>query len=157
MALEEAAAWLDGDLILPIGGKKYRVPEYNAEIGLRVEAVLNAGNTLRGDGAVPERHRQLLSDEGEKNLYADVLGPAYEPLLTAVSWPMLKHCALTAMFHFNISPEYAEMYWARTVGKSPAGKATGRTSRPATRRTTAAAPTTRKPASGSGTRSRRSS
>ena len=37
MALEEAAAWLGNDLILPIDGKKYRIGEYSASdpLGIR--------------------------------------------------------------------------------------------------------------------------
>lgn len=149
MALEEAAAWLNGDLILPVGGKKYRVPEYSAEVGLRVEAVLAAGR-----GQAGQRHQQVLDDEAEKDLYRDVLGPAYDQLLGDVSWPMLKHCAVTAMFHFNLSEQMAEAHWNRGA---PGGKAPARSSRPATRPTTAAASSTKRRASTSGTRSRRSS
>lgn len=150
MALEEAAAWLDGDLILPIGGKKYRVPEYSAEVGLRVEAVLAASR-----GKAGSRHRQVLDDEEEKDLYRDVLGPAYDELLAAgVTWARLKHCAVTAMFHFNISEAAAEAHWNRGAQE---GKAVSRSSRPATRGTTAAASTTKPRASTSGTRSRKSS
>lgn len=156
MALEEAAAWLDGDLVLPIGGKKYRVPEYSAEVGLRVEAVLDAGRRVATGGAVREKHQQILDDEEEKDLYRDVLGAAYEQLLKDVSWPMLRHCALTAMYRFNMSEALAEAHWNRGAG-GEVGKAGSRSSRPATRRTTAAASTTKLRASGSGTRSRKSS
>lgn len=149
MALEEAAAYLGNDLILPIGGKKYRVSEYDAEVGLRVEVVLNAGA-----GRVSDRARQVLDDEAEKDLYRDVLGDAYDQLFPNVSWSMLKLAAITAMYHFNVSDEVGEEVWNQGVG---AGKATSRSSRPATRRTTAAASSTRSRASGSGTRSRRSS
>lgn len=151
MALEELAGWLDDGLVLPIDGKKYKIPEYSAEVGLRVEALLNVGS---GNGA--ERHRQVLSDEAEKDLFRDVLGPVYEPLLKAVSWPMVKHCALTAMYHFNISEQIAEAHW-KTRSPQPGKAIAGRSSRPATQRTTAAATTTRARASTSGTRSRKSS
>lgn len=149
MALEEASAWLDGDLVLPIAGKKYRVPEFDAELGMRVEVILNASR-----GKATERQQQILSDEEERDTYRDVLGPAYEQMVKdGVTWPRLRHAALTAMFHFNISPEMAEQHWNRGVqeGKAPAA------SRPGTRRTTAAASTTKRPASGSGTRSQRRS
>jgi hypothetical protein len=147
MALEEAAAWLDGDLVLPIGGKKYRVPEFSVELGIRVEVILNASR-----GKATDRQKQILTDEEERETYRDVLGPAYDQMVKdGVTWPRMRHAAFTAMFHFNVSPEFAEQHWNRgvTEGKAPAGS-----SRPATRRTTAAASTTRKPASGSGTRSR---
>ena len=149
MALEEASAWLDGDLVLPIAGKKYRVPEFDAELGMRVEVILNASR-----GKASDRQRQILTDEEERDTYRDVLGPAYDQMIKdGVTWPRLRHAALTAMFHFNISPEMAEQHWNRAPaeGKAPAG------SRPATRRTTGAASTTKPRASGSGTRSRRSS
>lgn len=149
MALEEAAAWLDGDLILPIGGKKYRVPEFNAEVGMRVEIILNAAR-----GKMSERQQQVLSDEGERDTYRDILGDAYEQMADdGVSWPRIKHAAITAMYHFNISPAAAEEYWNGSAGKATAG----RPSRPATRGTTAGASSTKPRASGSGTRSRRSS
>jgi hypothetical protein len=157
MALEEAAAWLDGDLVLPIGGKTYKVPEPSAELGMRLEIILNVGRGVEGGprtaGKMTDRQRQVLSDEEERDTYRDVLGPAYDAMVKdGVTWPRLKHAAITAMFHFLISPAVAEQHW-----NGGAGKATGRSSRPATRRTTAAASTTKSRASGSGTRSRRSS
>lgn len=151
MALEEAAAWLDGDLILPIGGKKYRVPEYGVDVGIRVEVILNAS---RGQAAT-DRQRQILSDEEERDTYRDILGPAYDQLVAdGVSWPRLRHAAFTAMFHFNISPEAAEAHWNRGVER---GKAGTQVSPRGTRRTTAGATSTKRRASSSGTRSPRSS
>ncbi|MGY1773502.1 DUF7426 family protein [Blastococcus sp. SYSU D00813] len=155
MALEEAAAWLTGDLLLPIAGKQYRVPEYSAEVGVRVEILLATGRRVLEGGQPRERDRQMLDDEQEQDLYRDVLGSAYDQLLADVSWPMLRHCALTAMYHFNVSEQVAEAHW--NSGAAEAGKAASRSSRPATRRTTAAATTTKRRASGSGTRSRQSS
>lgn len=150
MALEEAAAWLSGDLILPIAGKKYAVPEFDAELGMRVEVILNAGA-----GKLSERSKQILDDEAERDLYRDVLGPAFDRMVAdGVSWPRLKHAALTAMYHFNVSPTFAEAFWNGGPGE---GKAVGTGSRPATRRRTAVASTTKSRASSSGTRSRRSS
>lgn len=155
MALEEAAAWLDDGLTLPIAGKKYRVPEPSAELGIRLEVLLNTSKDHRGS----DRYQQVLSDAEERDLYADVLGPAHDEMLTdGVSYPMLKHAALTAWYHFVIGPEVAEQFWNEGVTKGKAAAATS--SRPApraTRRTTAAATTTRKRASGSGTKPRRSS
>lgn len=153
MALEELSGWLDDSLVLPIDGRKYRVPEYSAEVGLRVEAVLNAGRGSR----LSDRQRQVLDDEQEKDLYRDVLGPVYDELLADVSWAMLKFCAVTAMLHFNISEDEGARHWALRAAKSGGKAPTGRASRPATRRTTAAASTTKPRASGSGTRSRRTS
>lgn len=151
MALEEAAAWLDGDLVLPIGGKKYRVPEPSAELGMRLEVILNVGK----NGKMTDRQKQVLTDEEEHDTYRDVLGPAFDQMQRdGVTWPRLKHAAVTAMFHFVISPEAAEANWNRGVDR---GKASSRSSRPATRATTAAASTTKSRASGSGTRPRRSS
>lgn len=149
MALEEAAAWLDGDLILPIGGKRYAVPEPSAELGMRLEVLLNTANRDS------DRYRQVLSDQEERDLYEDLLGPAYDAMLAdGVTYPRLKHAAVTAMFHFVISPEAAEAHWNSGAQQ---GKAAARSSRPATRRTTAAGSSTKPRASGSGTRPRRTS
>lgn len=155
MALEEAAAWLDGDLVLPIGGRKYRVPEPSVDAAVRMQVLLDAGRMTTAGQQLTDRQREVLSDEDELNTYPTILGPAYHQMVTdGVSFPRIKHAAITAMFHFMISPEVAEAHWNRGV---QAGKATSRSSRPATRRTTAAASTTKARASGSGTRSQRSS
>ena len=67
-----------------------------------------------------------------------------ELLAAGVTWARLKHCAVTAMFHFNISEASAEAHWNRGAQE---GKAASRSSRPATRGTTGAASTTRPRAS----------
>lgn len=156
MPLEEAAAWLDGDLELPIAGKKYRVPEPSVELGMRLEILLNTEKDQRGKS---ERYQKVLSDVEERDLYQEILGPVYGQMAgDGVSYPLVKHAAITAWYHFVISPEVAERYWndAVTRGKAAAPPRSRSTPR-GTSRTTAAANTTRKPASGSGTRSRRTS
>lgn len=148
MALEEAAAWLDEGLVLPIAGKKYRVPEPSAELGLRLEVLLTSAQ--RGT----DRYKQVLDDQQERDLYTELLGSAYGEMLAAgVSYPLLKLAAVTAMYHFVIDPQAAEAIWNEGVTKGKAA-GTSRSARPATRRTTAAATTTKRRASGSGTKPR---
>lgn len=156
MALEEAAAWLDDGLTLPIAGKKYRVPEPSVELGMRLEVLLNTDREQRPGS---ERYQQVLSDVEERDLYEEILGPAYGQMAAdGVSYPLVKHAALTAWYHFVISPEVAERYWNEAVTRGKASpQPSSRSSRPATRRTGAAATTTKPRASGSGTRPRRSS
>lgn len=150
MALEEVGAWLDSGLILPINGKKYQVPEPNAELGLRLEVLMNSANRET------DRYRQVLSDQEEHDLYSELLGPAYDEMIAdGVSYPVMKLAATTAMIHFVISAEAAEVTWNQGVTKGKAGKP--RNSRPATRPTTGAASTTKSRGSTSGTRSRRTS
>jgi len=155
MALEEAAAWLDGDLVLPIGGKKYRVPEPSVETAMRMQVLLSASRRVSAGGDITDRQQEVLTDQEEVDTYRLYLGPAYDQMVAdAVTFPRIKHAAFTALFHFMVSPEVAEAHWNRGV---QAGKASSRSPRPATRRTTAAASTTKARASGSGTRSPKSS
>lgn len=158
MPLDDLTDLFDPDLVLPIGGKAYRVPPPSAVVGLRLQA-LQALAVARARGeklGAADRARLRMDDGAEVDLHRDALGPVYDELLAdGVNIEYLRHAGTTAYLRWAVGRDRAEEFW-----RSRAGEA----SRPLS--TTAAAPattgggeatTTPSPASGSGTRSRRKS
>jgi hypothetical protein len=104
---------LDETLTLPVAGRTYTIPAPSAEVGLRTQAIIQAAAKAAQGG---EADAELLDDVGERDLFAEVLGEVYERMIAdGVSWPALKHCALTAMIWIASGVEQAEAYW-RTGG-----------------------------------------
>ena len=69
---------------------------------------------LRAFDRLPDEQREVLSDEDELATYPVLLGPAYDQMVAdGVSFARIKHAAVTATFHFMISPELAEANWKR--------------------------------------------
>ncbi|MFF9284870.1 DUF7426 family protein [Streptomyces griseosporeus] len=109
MAFDALSELLDESLALPIGGKTYRIPAPSAETGLRVQAIMQAAAVAADGGQVD---RELIADAAERDLYRDVLGTAHAELVAdGVSWPMLKHAAVTAMVWIVQDKAAAERYW----------------------------------------------
>ncbi|OAR21917.1 hypothetical protein A8W25_28140 [Streptomyces sp. ERV7] len=109
MAFAPLGELLDESLELPIAERTYTVPAPNAEIGLRTQAIVHAAAVAADGGKVDE---QVLSDAAERDLYRDLLGPAYDEMVAdAVPWPALKHCALTAMVWVAQDKAAAERFW----------------------------------------------
>ncbi|WP_369377663.1 hypothetical protein [Streptomyces sp. cg36] len=141
MAFEALGELLDESLELPVGDGTYTVPAPSAEVGLRTQAIVHAAAVAADGGRVDE---QVLSDAAERDLYRDLLGTAYdEMVLDGVSWPVLKHCALTAMVWVAQDKAAAERYWNaagdpnrlapnRAARRSPSGAATSTRSRGST-------------------------
>lgn len=171
--LFDLADWLEETWTVPYKGKKYQLPAPSAELGLRIEALIAVGEaheryqaTVRAaiatgkqppePKAVPAKYQRLLNDEEERDLYQELLGPAWDELIAAgMPWPLLKQVAIGAMIRWHMGEEAADAHLRSLVGKAqPAGN---RASRRATSRTTGAATTTKPRASGSGTRSRHTS
>lgn len=147
MAFQALAELLDETLQLPIGETVYTVPAPSAEVGLRTQAIVNAAAAAADGGHVDE---EILSDAAERDLYRDVLGTAYDDLLAAgVSWPVLKHCAITAMVWIAQDRGAAETYW--NAGGDPSRLAPNRAAR---RARSGAASSTRSRGSSSGTSTR---
>ncbi|MEU7046037.1 hypothetical protein AB0A77_33975 [Streptomyces varsoviensis] len=109
MAFEALGELLDESLTLPIGAAVYTVPAPSAEVGLRTQALINAAAVAADGGRVDE---QVLSDAAERELYADVLGSAHDEMVAdGVSWPALKHSAITAMVWIAQDKAAAEKFW----------------------------------------------
>ncbi|MFK0296683.1 hypothetical protein ACIQU6_40285 [Streptomyces sp. NPDC090442] len=150
MGFRALGALLDDSLELPVGkpGQEriYRVPAPSAETGLRVQQLVTAAGRAADGGEVDA---DLVADAEERDLYADVLGTAYADLLAAgVTWPVLKHCAITAMVWIAQDKEAAERFW--NAAGDPSRLAPNR----AARRRSGGANSTRNPASTSGTSTR---
>ena len=138
MAFTALGELLDDCLELPVGepGREriYRVPAPSAVTGLRVQRLVTAAGRAADGGEVD----------------ADLLGTAYNDLLAAgVSWPVLKHCAITAMVWIAQDRDAAETYW--NAAGDPSRLAPNRAAR---RNRSGGANSTRNPASTSGTSTR---
>lgn len=153
MSFADLSEILDPTLRLPIRGKTYVIPPVSAAVGLRLQALRAVITRQKLTGS--ERESLRLGDNEELDLVRDCLGTAYgEMVADDVPWEHVKHAGMTAYIRWTTGEAAAETFW-----RSPLGEALGAPSsgRPKTPRTTGAASTTKAPASGSGTRSRRKS
>ncbi|MBM0275321.1 DUF7426 family protein [Micromonospora tarensis] len=161
----------DPALVLPIGGKEYRVEDVPALLGLYCQRVWASGVAVAqavrvgedGDTAAAQRAVDGINriplppgvDEGTP-LHVAVLGDTYQRMLDdGVSGRWIQHAGMTTIAWLAAGDEVAEMYWA-SAGR-PEAPAPNREQR---RRggassSTGAANKTRSPASTSGTSSRR--
>jgi hypothetical protein len=147
MAFEALDELLDESLRLPLGGKVYTVQAPSAEIGLRTQALINAAAVAADGGKVDQK---VLGDAAERDLYRDVLGEAHDLLVAdGVSWPALKHCALTAMVWIAQDKAAAERFW--NAAGDPSRLAPNRAARRAIRSDTASATPSRGSTSGTST------
>ncbi|MFI6055502.1 hypothetical protein ACIBCO_36130 [Streptomyces violascens] len=146
MAFDALDELLDESLELPIAGRLYTVPAPSAEIGLRTQAIVHAAAVAADGGRVDD---QVLGDAAERDLYAELLGPAHEQMVAdAVPWPALKHAAITAMVWVAQDKAAAERYW--NAAGDPSRLAPNR----AARRQSGAASSTKSRGSTSGTSTR---
>ncbi|GAA2895567.1 DUF7426 family protein [Nonomuraea rubra] len=133
--------FFDDTLPLPVGGKWYRIPAPDAEVGLLCQRLMHAsmaaeqGETV-DDPKLNELAEVVLSDDEERDLYQRILGPVWHELRTdGVSWPKVQHVGATALVWVAAGKEAAAKIWASGgVGEAPAPNR-------ATRRATAAAAT----------------
>ncbi|WKU45968.1 hypothetical protein Q3V23_18950 [Streptomyces sp. VNUA116] len=146
MAFEALGELLDDALHLPLGDRIYTVPAPSAEVGLRTQALINAAAVAADGGRVDE---QVLGDAAERSLYRDVLGSAHDEMIAdGVSWPELKHAAITAMVWIAQDKAAAETYW------NSAGDPNRLAPNRQARRQSAGANTTKRAGSTSGTSTR---
>lgn len=151
--------FLDDRLSLPIRGRVYVVEPVDAATGLRFQAMLAAGVTIAAGGRLTDKDLDpVLDDQGERNLYEQALGAAYQQMLDdGVSWPRITLAGITAFLFAAAGTELAQAYWesgGQSMGEAVAPNRAGR--RAATRSTsTGGASTTQQRASTSGTRSKK--
>lgn len=149
--------FLDPTLPLPIAGTVYEVPAVDAETGLRLQALWEAG--VAASQGEDVHGSAELDDLAERDLYRDALGPAFEQMVAArVPWPWVKHAAQTAFVWNTAGRDAALAHW-RSPGKRQARKQPGdhkpATGKRAASKRTAAASKTRARASTAGTTSRK--
>ena len=147
--LTELGDFLDPVLQVPYQGKKYQIQPVSAQTGLRFQKLLAVGVKAAQDGELDPASIELVSDEEELGFYEEVLGDTYEELLAGgVTASALKAIGSTAFIWTTQGFDMAKGFWD-AGGKSPAPNREQR--RTATKTPTAAARTTRKPSSASGT------
>jgi hypothetical protein len=96
----------DPDLHLPIGGKTYTIKAPNGDEGQRLRRVAVDGN-------IPIVY---LIDEAIL-----VLGSTFDEMAAdGVAWSHILHAGRTAIIHYGMSPDLAEIHW----GMSHLGKLT---------------------------------
>ncbi|MFC7108066.1 hypothetical protein ACFQQB_51295 [Nonomuraea rubra] len=116
--------FFDDTLPLPVGGKWYRIPAPDAEVGLLCQRLMHAsmaaeqGETV-DDPKLNELAEVVLSDDEERDLYQRILGPVWHELRTdGVSWPKVQHVGATALVWVAAGKEAAAKIWASGgVGK----------------------------------------
>jgi hypothetical protein len=146
--LEDLRGFLDAPkLTLPIGGKNYIVEPVTAETWLKL---VHFSELVASNADKPEATTDEIAQMSEIDLFKLCLGTTFDVLAKVVNRNELRTAGLTAFYWQLGREDVAESMW-RLEGKATAPKAAPKRS---TRTTTAAASTTRKRASTSGTRSR---
>lgn len=148
-SLEQLGSFLDPILAVPFRGKTYNIPAVDAETGLRLQKLVSAGVRSAVEDKLDPATIELVNDADELGFYESVLGPVYAELLAdGASFPALKFIGQTALLWHAQDYAMADEFW-RAEGKAPTPNRAAR--RTATRTNTAAAATTKKPASRTGT------
>jgi hypothetical protein len=145
MAFRDLSEVLNAGLSLPINGTTYLVPPVDAETGLKLQRLAEVASQVAQAAESGEPLDEVaLDDAAEVDLYRDALGSAYDEMIAdRVPWPALKVAGVTAWLDAAVSREAAEAYW------NAAGDPNQMAGNRETRR--AAARSTRRPASASGT------
>jgi hypothetical protein len=138
--------FFDDTLSLPIGGRTYVIPAPDAELGLYCQRLLAAGFAVVGGKQPAGDQPPVLDDDGERDLYQRCLGTAYDEMLAdGISWPKVRRAGVTAFLWTAQGEELAVAYWSgsppEALAPTPASPST------------AAATSTRKRGSTSGTKS----
>ncbi len=153
MAFKTLEEFLGDCLELPVRCKDgelrtFAVPSPSAEDGLKVEKIMSEG--LRAANGQTPLNAQVLDDAEEIDLYRLALGGAYDDVFKHVDWPRFRHIAMTAVMWITAGLDVAEQFW-NSDGDPKAMPGPNREAR----RSSAAASTTKRPASTSGTNARR--
>lgn len=99
MAFRELEEFFEGSCILPIHGKKYRVPEPPALFGLKLKMLYSD----------PERE---IGDAEELRLMRELLGPVWDEMNTeGVRYSGMVHAGRTALLWYGLTPEAAKTFW----------------------------------------------
>lgn len=123
MAFKDLGDWAQlVGLRLPINGRVYELPPISAELGPRVQALIDYGIDIAiGREADADEAGEVLSDVAERDLYKEVLGPVYDAMQAdGVPWAALKHAAMTSIIYATRDREDAEAYWERLGKTEPA-------------------------------------
>jgi len=149
----ELNEFLDDSITLPVPGKEgtksYVIPSVDGKTGLWAQRLLDEVERARDAG---EADAGKLDDGDERLLYERMLGPVLDEMLEdGVKWQKISHAAMTVFFWTTASREKAVQYW-RAGGDPERLRSAGSPNRASRRASAAAARTTRKPGSTSGTK-----
>jgi len=123
VAFKDLGDWADlVGLRLPIGGRVYVLPPISAELGPRVQALIDFGIDIAlGNDPDADEAGEVLDDVAERDLYKEVLGPVYDAMQAdGVPWAALKHAAMTSIIDATRDRADAEAYWERLGKPEPA-------------------------------------
>lgn len=134
---------------LPIKGKTYEFPgAIPARTGLMLQRMAAAAEKAKGDGAAADLAAEILDDDEEFNLRADVMGDGEKAMADdGLTSAHVKHVFQTLLVWHMAGREAAEKAW-RDLGEAPAPN------RAARRGSKDSASTTKPRASTSGTTTR---
>jgi len=151
MAFQDLREFFDGSLRLPVGGKTYVIPPIPFKDGLMAQTILDAAIKAQTGRELTESDFDgVLDDDDERSLYQQMLGPAYDEMVTdGLNWPELQRCGTTAFLFFTSGEQAATSFWEEGPGEAPAPNR-------ATRRSKAAAASSRPRASTDGSTTRAS-
>lgn len=162
MAFKDLREFSEGAHIdLPIGGITYRIAGVDAQTGLLIQRLMDAGIKAGQSGQPIDLDEDLLDDAQELSTYESVLGDAYQQMLDdGVDWEELKRASMTVMIWVYFDEETAEKFWETGAAGEALAPATGQppsgANRANRRASSAAARSTRPRASTNGTRASRS-
>jgi hypothetical protein len=126
MALADLQGWLEDDALdIPVPGHRtFRVPSPDAETGVRLSAIFNAGLAVNRKEKIDEKTLRSLQmdDAEERDFLGMVLGSAYaEMLAEKVSWTRIQRVGRYVFLHHAAGPEAAAAYVKEaTRGEAPA-------------------------------------
>lgn len=100
--MRDLAELMDPELVLPIGGREFRV-SCSARLGLHLVQLLD--------------EKPRLSDDQERAEIRLTLGGTYQQMVDAgVSWPKIAVAGRVAMAHFGLGPEAGRLVWESAGG-----------------------------------------
>lgn len=144
--------YLDAELTLPVSGHEYTFAPVSAAFGLRLQRMMRVGMAAAHGDTNEEEVAAAFEDVDDETFYPDLMGDSYQQMLdNGVTLRQLQLVASTVIT-WNLEGEDAALELWRSGGKAPEPN---RAQRRAKTTRTDGASTTKRPASGSGTSTRR--
>ncbi|MEV4078950.1 hypothetical protein AB0J43_01485 [Nonomuraea fuscirosea] len=119
--------FFDPSLRLPVGGKVYVIPPPDAEVGLLVQRLMNAGIAAEAGQDVDEEglndlaESVLTNDSDEKDLYQRLLGPVWDEMFAdRLDWPVIQHVGQTVLLWVAAGVDAAAKHWEAGSGEAAA-------------------------------------
>ncbi|MGW5160990.1 DUF7426 family protein [Nonomuraea wenchangensis] len=119
--------FFDPSLRLPVKGRVYISPPPDAEVGLLVQRLMNAGIAAEAGQDVDEQELNdlaesvLTNDSDEKDLYKRLLGPVWDEMFAdRLDWPIIQHVGQTALLWVAAGVDAAAKHWEAGAGEAEA-------------------------------------